>query len=438
MDQNFMAKPRKILLIAYYAPPVQVTGNIRRFHLFQEFQQHFSQLFILTSSNGGLMRQDPSLKLYGIPVSPIPTYDLRRLLLSPKKQKGPTLDTRVKSNRGFRWFRRISDSFPFNLFLDDGGLIYIWQAYIKACQLIQQESIQYIFSSFRPAADHVVAYLLKRKFPQLIWIADFRDLPVDPLLRNTVFPNLQLRSYKRILRKAKLVTTVSSGLATHLAKLHPSVYVLPNAIPLKLPSPSEKLYVDKFTITYTGSLYPTQQDVASLLKVVQQLLLEGLIDIHNFQLIYAGKDGKYWDKMIDEHHLQSIQHNKGLIQYDEAFALQQRGHINLLLSWSSPQLQGVMMAKQGSYLAARRPILVIINGVQDAEWEQQFQALKAGPVFYTANPELNNQLKNYLYRQFCTWQETKTLASEMMIGRLVDLSWKREVEHLIKELSKTS
>lgn len=431
-----MSESRKILFIAYYAPPVQVTGNIRRFHLFQEFQQHFSQLFILTSSNGALMRQDPSLTLSGIPVFPIPTYDLRRLLLSKKKQQGPTLDTRVKSSRGFRWFRRISDSFPFNLLLDDGGLIYIWRAYLKACQLIQQESIQYVFSSFRPAADHVVAYLLKRKFPQLIWIADFRDLPVDPLLRNTVFPNLQLRSYKHILRKASLITTVSRGLATHLAGLHPSVYVLPNAIPLKLQQQSEKLYEDRFTITYTGSIYPDQQDLTSFLTVIQQLLKEGLISIQNFQLTYAGKDGKYWDKMINQYHLQSIQHNKGLIQYDEAFALQQRSHINLLLSWSSPHLHGVMMAKQGSYLAAQRPILVIINGPQDGEWEQQFQSLQAGQIFYTADQNLTDRLKNYLYSQFCIWQETQALPNRMMVSRLVDLSWKKETERLMAHLDK--
>lgn len=430
-----MVKPRKILLIAYYAPPVQVTGNIRRFHLFQEFQQHFSQLFILTSSNGVLMRQDPSLTLSGIPVFPIPTYDLRRLLLSPKKQKGPTLDTRVKSNRGFRWLRRISDSFPFNLFLDDGGLIYIWRAYLKACQLIQQESIQYIFSSFRPAADHVVAYLLKRKFPQLIWIADFRDLPVDPIRKNVLLPNWQNRWQSFALKRAHILTTVSQGLATHLERYHSRVYVLPNAIPNTNLANEVLLFQDRFTLSYTGSLYPDLQDLKLLFSCIQSLLKEGKINLSQIQLIYAGKDATTWNKYINQYELQLINNNKGLISYDEARLLQQKSHINILLSWSSTLLAGVLMAKQASYLAALRPIIALINGPRDTEFERQFRVLNAGSVFYSPDKDVSTKLKAHLLDHYSIWLNTGSLPSSISHEQLESLGWELQVSKLMAYLS---
>ncbi|MEZ5039064.1 MAG: hypothetical protein R2828_04205 [Saprospiraceae bacterium] len=429
-----MSTHKKLLFLAYYAPPVQVTGNIRRFHLYKAFQKHFADIYILTSTNGRRMRQDPSLVLPEANIFPIQTFDLRRLLLTKNKQNTPTLSQATKDNKSFRRFRRLADSFPFNLLLDDGGLVYIWKGYQKATKIIAQEGITHVFSSFRPYADHLIAHLLKKKFPELIWIADFRDLPIDPIRKNIFWPRLQRRWNRYVLKKADLVTTVSKGLAAHLEPLHPRIYVLPNGIGSATTLSPVKLYQDKFTISYTGSLYPELQSPAPLFEAIRLLLEANIITPQNIRLLYAGKDGPTWNQMIQHHQLQSICENKGLLNYSKAQQIQRQSHLNLLLSWSSSELTGVLMAKHYDYLAAGRPIITIINGPRDPEFEERFEELKAGRVFYIGQEKVEEAIADYLEREMAIWEETGGLASTLVWEKLEGYRWDELVQGLVRQI----
>lgn len=423
----------KLLFLAYYAPPVQVTGNIRRHHLLEEFKKHFNQVFLITSANAKRMRKDPSLAVSNIPIHQVSTFDLRRLLLQKKRPQSPTLPATFKNNSTFKISRKWADSFPLNLLLDDGGVTYIWSAYREASRLIQQYDIHYLFSSFRPIVDHVIAHLLKRRFPKLKWIADYRDLPVDPIRRNTIFPKIQNRWQKYLIKSATLISTVSQGLAKTLKGYHKTICVLSNGIADISFSHNSESH-SKFSLAYTGSLYPELQDPRPLFQAILDLKKQGMLTKDNFQLIYAGKDAPVWTAWLSDYGLQDFGIEKGLVSYKEALHLQNRSQLNLILSWSSLHSGGILMTKLGSYLTARQPILVLLNGCKDEEMEDNIARIENSQVTYSSDKLAVASVRDYIKDQLAQFENfgprilpEPSSANPGTIGR-----WEDEVLKLLK------
>ncbi|MCB0579686.1 MAG: hypothetical protein KDD10_10310 [Phaeodactylibacter sp.] len=385
-----MPPPNNLLIIAYYFPPVRVVGAVRLYHVYRESQKHFGQVQVISSTNRLRMLPDESLRLEGAPVAEVPAYDLRRLTLKKGVQNAPYLRRRAKDGRISRFLRRLADSFPFNILLGDGGLIYILLAYRQGRRLVREHRITHLFSSFRPYSDHLVAWLLCRRFPHLFWIADFRDLHVDPVRRNTLCPPFQRWCNRRILRRADVVTAVSEGLKRHLEALAPKVEVLRNGVAGRKGPPGREAPFEIFTIAYTGSLYEGLQTAAPLLEAIRQLFREGALGRDGIRLLYAGKDGALWAEWLRQYGLEDIGADHGLLPMAEAHALQRRAHLNLLLSWSLPGGGGILTGKVYEYLAAGRPVLAIVNGEQDEE----LAGLLAGHyLFHTSQGDIVPALK---------------------------------------------
>jgi hypothetical protein len=79
-------------------------------------------------------------------------------------------------------------------------------------------------------SDHLAAYLLKKKFPHLTWIADFRDLPIEPHYKLQFFPEYHHYIYKKIFSVISVMTTVSQGLSKELQRYGRTVSPVMNGI----------------------------------------------------------------------------------------------------------------------------------------------------------------------------------------------------------------
>lgn len=247
-----------------------------------------------------------------------------------------------------------------------------------------------------------MAWRLKKKFPHLVWIADFRDPFFDEDYPNTYWPGLQRRIQRKLLKKADLLTTVSYGLARHYKEYGRPIYVLRNGINQSFQKgiPRQKQF-QKFTISYTGSLYPERQSAIPLFKALKALLEEGLIQPDTFQLCYTGKSKATWDLWVEQHGLESISKSSGERTLQAVFSIQRSSQVNLLLTWSGPLIKGILTGKLYEYLAAQRPIIGIINGPQDKEVEAIFEQLQAGKVHYVdqSDPSLKQQVQ-FLFQEW--------------------------------------
>ena len=363
----------KILFLANYFPPRPAVAGRRLGHLATWAQQVYTRVFVIRAERNFDGRDMP-----GLHVTALPPRDLRALV-------GGTGPAQTLPHNSYR--RRLSapllklrQSFPFLYLTDDGGPAYRRAAYRRASALIEREGITTIFSSFRPWSDHLIARRLKRAYPQLRWIADFRDLHADPVRCDVWWPALQRWWARRIVAEASEVWGVSEGQVQYLRAIYPAARVRRNQL-VSLPPALTAPQTDRFTIVYTGSLYPKLQSIRPLISVLNQLVRSGDIDPHDIELIYRGKDEALWTEWVKPLHPALHCNTRGYVAPAAAHQLQASAQVLLLLNWSAPGYYGVLTAKLYDYLSAGRPILALVNGPDDPELRRIVEGTRAGRVY---------------------------------------------------------
>jgi hypothetical protein len=406
-------------------------GAVRTYGFSISIRKYFDQVVVITTKNRHRISKD-KYDLGGMRIIDTPTFDYRTIF-NRRNNNNATISETTKKNKLYSKLSKLKASYPTNLLLGEGSYIYIYFAIKKASEIIRNENITHIFSSFSPFADHYIANRLKKKFPKVYWIADFRDLHVDPINHNTYLSEYQHRINKQILRDANIITTVSQGLAEHLKRYHDNIYILKNGIiPSEIPNKPIELF-EKFTITYTGSMFSDKRNPDLLLAVIKDLMNKGILTEINFQLIYAGKDGGWWSNTMDGLGLSSILVNYGNIVREEAKHLQRKSHVNLLLTYTSENLKGNLTGKVYEYIASNRPILTIINGPFDPEME----TILSHPDYLIGSTLKNNfrkKIEDFLIDKIEEWKSTNYVDFIPDENILEALSWPHLVKKFIKHL----
>jgi glycosyltransferase involved in cell wall biosynthesis len=216
-----------------------------------------------------------------------------------------------------------------------------------------------LMSSSPFPTSHIIAARLKATYG-LPWIADFRDL--WSLNHNYPFTSIRRYFEKRLeiatLKDADAITTVSDDLAEKLKTLHTApVAVIRNGFRDELAQTGKSLLPDKFTLIYTGSIYPGKQDIEKLFSAMAGLIHKGIIDPDRFKLMIYGPKRAWLKPLVERKRLNKVVSLCGMVNRPVALEAQRRAHLLVLLDWEDPAEKGVFTTKLFEYLAAGRPIL---------------------------------------------------------------------------------
>ena len=416
----------KILMITYAFPSIKTISSIRNYNIAQHFLNYFSSVRVLTTTNRRWFPKE-NFPFDEQLIYPSPTLDYRTIKRS-KKSSG----VNEMPNESGSFLVALKDSFPFNLIIGLGGLLYIFCGVIIGIYLVKKHKITHLFSSFKPYSDHVIAWWLKLFFPSLVWIADYNNLHIMPG-RRKFWLGLQRWFDNLIASKANLLTTVSEGLVEHLEKYNQNIYILENGM-MRKDSQIKQNPFNCFSISYTGSLYP-EQSPATLLKAISELINSKKIDKDHFQLIYAGASSNLWNYYLKKEGMESFSKDLGVLSLDEANQIQANSHLNLLLTWRTETLQGIIPAKFYDYLHSKKNILMIARGGKDWVWEKKFKELKSDNLFYD-NEENLPAIKSFILKHYENWKEgklhTPNYPKEVFKGYYWDNLMKKFVAHLEK------
>lgn len=413
-------KGKSILLINYLFGDSVGTGSVRSTKFSESFVNHFDNVHVIT--------QKDCKSHDGVIISPINIDSLKEK--AKRKDQHQVVNEETKKTIWYGLLSKLMASFPTNLLLAEISIFYIQKAVKIASELIEKENIGYIFSSMQPYGDHYIAYLLKKKYPHLKWIADFRDLYIEPVYDSVYLPKWQRKIEQKILDQADVVTTVSEGLVQHLKDYNRPTYSVMRGMSMREDLP----FYDRFTISYTGSLFQNFRDPRPLFLVIQELVSNGDMDVNDLQIIYAGKDQNVFSEWIDQHNLEGVFTGLGLITRQDAQTIQSKSHINLLLTSSTPEWQGVLTGKVFEYIESGNATLCLINGVKDLEFENLFQELNAGVVTYS--PELHpNKMRDFVLDNYKEWKKTKSLTKKVDINKVQsDHSWDSRVKFILSKI----
>lgn len=412
-------------MIAYKFPPMQSVSCNRTWGICNAMRNYFEDVQVISTSNRHILPQS-NTDTTNVHITDAQTIDYRTLF--QRSGKNAVAPESVKTSSTGKFLLRLQSSFPTLYLFGEGNLYYVRNAVRKAARVINEKQITHLFSSFPPYADHLIAYRLKRRYPHLCWIADFRDLHIDPAQDNLLWRQHQEKINRKILAHADIVTTVSNGLAKHLSTRHHNVYVLHNGI-RTFSSASTQPY-PHFTISYTGSMFQDKRRADEVLKSLRILFDSGRLLSNDVRIVYAGKDSAVWKPLIDQFGLTDIFIDRGMVSEEEAHSIQASSHINLLLTYTTDELTGNLTGKIYDYLAARRPVLASVNGPRDTELEQLISTTQSGIVAY---PHEVAQIADFIADQYRVWKENPLYSTTFDDQALAKLQWPYLVKTFVEE-----
>ena len=250
------------------------------------------------------------------------------------------------------------------------------------CELIAEERIQAVYSTFSPASNHLLALSIKEE-TKLPWVADFRDLWTDDYRYSETGEKRHVahrRLEDEILEAADAVIGVSERqteiLAGHVPSArHKFVTVTNGFDPADFSAVhAEQSATDRpFVLSPVGRFdhwRPPEAWFAGLEEFVDNLADQR----DQFELRIVGHADTSTRARIAG---TGVRHTfTGYVSHDQAVAEMRSANALLLSVPEGPNADSVIPAKLFEYFAAGRPILVV--GPADGEAERLVRSCAAG------------------------------------------------------------
>ena len=362
---------KKLLIIAYYFPPSGGPGVQRVLKFVKYFPAFGWEPVVLTVSNGEFPARDESL-LKEIPEH---VHVYRSKIFEPYalyrsftgKAKGSAVDVNAIPQKGVRRSgkEKIAEIIRSTFFIPDARIGWLRSAVKMGKDIIRDEKIDAIYSSSPPYTCALIGRALKRS-TGLPWIVGFRDPWTG--FENTPKRWFVPRAIDHALEHSVLVESDAIdiawlGIEKDFRAKHPGVsaakyHHLPNGFDGEDYPTIEQKKNERFTLTYTGSLYGTRNPF-DILRAVESLVAKNLIAKNTFLLKFVGRFGDEVKQMFET---SSVKENIQTIAYmphAESIEALMRSDATLLIVDEIAGSNEVVPGKVYEYLGAGKPILAI-------------------------------------------------------------------------------
>ena len=237
--------------------------------------------------------------------------------------------------------------------------------------LMESKEFTYIVSSYSPAASHVVAKKIKKKHPNVFWIADFRDLWAFNHLQKGIgfFSFLEKKKERNVLRRVNRILTVSDPLTHEMRLNYPNkdVLTVENGFDLdEFPNWKEDIKGDRFLnkkilITYAGTIYLGKRDPTILIEALNELIDDCLLSKEDIKVEFYTNSKNELNQILSNNNLNryEIAKVKGYVSREVSLKVQKNSDFLLFLEWNHFSARGVLTGKLFEYLVSGVPIISI-------------------------------------------------------------------------------
>jgi len=357
MDDGF----RKVLIIAYYFPPMGLSG-VQRTVKFAKFLPKYGwKPTVLTVEPTGYYAFDDTLlkeaEEAGVKIVRTRSYDVNRLL----RKKGVI---KMPSERVRKLLQFFGDLF----FIPDTKIGWKSTAVKAASELIEQERFDLLFATAPPQTDFLIGAALKRKY-EIPLIVDYRDAWLEYPFK--YFPTPLHRWWhiyleKRVLKVAdRIIVThrrVKEGiLRRHKTVDYKEVIIISQGFDAEdfPPTNAEKHTKPvKMKITHAGTFYAERNPVIMLHALANVLQanpkIRGRIELHFIG--NAREEDRHLVKKLD---LQNVVHFLGYLPHRECIKRLIESDVLWFVIDNDYQTPG----KLYEYFGSRKPIIAsLIDG----------------------------------------------------------------------------
>lgn len=346
---------KKVLLIAYHFPPVGGAG-VQRTSKFVKYLRNFGwEPLVLSRDPGKMELRDHSL-IKDIPedikIWRTTAWDFNvwpGLLKLPGKLIG----------------RKI--------LIPDAERLWQLSARKTAAKIVRDGKVDLIYTTSSPYSAHLMGLHLKKLFPGIPWVADFRDEWMNnPYLLDNPHckPRMRIESSmeRQVLETADCLITNTPFMLDNFINNHRELllenkfFTIPNGFDPEDFSEASVAAPNniRFTITYTGALYGRRKP-DTFFAALSSLIRSGEIDKNTISVQFTGHF--HIDRLkqqVEREGLQGAVEFSSYIEHDECIKRLTGSDCLLLIEGGGRGSEAFFTGKIFEYINAGRPILANI------------------------------------------------------------------------------
>ncbi len=410
-------KQKKILIISYYWPPAGGPG-VQRWLKFVKYLPDFGwepTVFIPENPSYPIvdetLQKDVPKNLKMIKTKIWEPYQLaEKFGKDNKKFKAGQFD--VGENQS--WKAKLSIFVRGNFFIPDARVFWVKPSVEFLEKYLKVNHYDVLVTTGPPHSLHLIGLNLKKKLPDLKWIADFRD----PWTEISYYKHLKLTKIadkkhrkleSEVFKNADITLATSYTDAENFRKKGANAFCITNGFDvdasttLSMTEENSKTLplsnsTTKFTLSYIGVLEQLRNPEI-LWETLNDLVQENANFKNDFELKFVGRlDDKILQK-IESSTLKNNLTNLGYQTHDVALKHMQDSTVLLMTNFPQESSKGIIPGKIFEYLATGKTILSF--GPKDADVEKILNETKAGKHFGYDEKE---NLKNFILESYQNWK----------------------------------
>lgn len=346
----------KVLMVAYYFPPAGGSG-VQRSAKFAKYLPHFGwEPIALTRDTSKMTLRDESL--------------LKELPSDMEIIRTPARDLTVLPSV----FSKAGKFVAWKILIPDGEVLWMKKAVHAALERLQKGDIKAIYTTSSPYSDHLLGLELKKNYPGIPWLADFRDeWTNNPYFldkpHNSYRANKEKSMERAVLENADILITNTPIMKDNFVRLNPGMgletrmTVIPNGYDsddFKQETNLKKKCGERFIITYTGAMYGRRKP-DNILEAVGNLVKSGLVDKEKIFVRFIGSfKNEVLQGYIDKNGLTGSVDAFSYMDHDECLKNMINSDAMLLLEGGGPGSEAFYTGKIFEYIQTNNPILAVI------------------------------------------------------------------------------
>ena len=359
-------KMKKVLIVTYYWIPSGGAG-VQRWVKFTKYLRDFGwEPVIYTPENPEYPSVDHSFDKdipSTIEVLKTPIWEPYNIYRNLTGKKNEVINAGfISEDKKQSWKDKLSIWIRGNFLIPDPRRFWIKPSVRFLSDYLKNNSVDALITTGPPHSMHMIGLGLKKNFPTLHWLADFRD----PWTNIDFYKDLNLTGpadrihhcmEKKVIRTADQVVVVSNGMKAEYELLNPhKIDVIPNGYDPEADQVSPVRLDDKFTISHIGTLNAARNP-HSVWKVLNDICSTNADFKADLQIQLVGKVDFSVLEDIRKYGLDDQLLKIDYLSHNEAIAKQQSSQVLLLLINNSGNAKGILTGKFYEYIAAKRPIL---------------------------------------------------------------------------------
>lgn len=411
-----MMENKKVLIITYYWPPSGGSG-VQRWLKFAKYLTRLGwEPYVFTPENPSFTIKDESLEKdvsNTIEVIRFPIWEpyqaffkIQRLL--GKKEIKPT-DFIAAGKKSF--FQSVSSWIRGNFFIPDARVFWVKPSVTFLTDFIKSNHIEKIITTGPPHSIHLIGQRLKKKMPEIMWVADFRD----PWSEWDLLDTLSLTSWARskhqklersVLSEADRVITIAPYHVKQLEFLGDRhVDLITNGFDEEDFNEIEHIRTEKFTIRHIG-IVDELRDPRPVMNALKEMLIDNPILLNAIQIEFIGNVNSAFKTYVENDSTLSratcfVNH----VPHNELLKIYGKTDLQLLVLAHTAIAPGNLPGKFFEYLASGNPILAI--GPVDGDAAEVLIETKAGVIHERENEE---GIKSSLQTFYSKWEANEKYA----------------------------